>query len=218
LGTNDTAGTINAPTIAFGAGTGVINFNQSDSTTVSAAISGAGSVNQLGTGTTILSASNSYTGATTVAAGSMIVDGQISLSDVTILAGAALGGDGILGGNLTLEAGAKFVFSLTSTLDVNGTSVSFGDFGIDDLVGLDGSTPDGIYTIIGGSASVNTNNLSNLGSANAFDIGGGKQAYFSTGSLNVNVVPEPSTYALLAVAAVGCGARLLRRRLRRKVS
>ena len=32
------------------------------------------------------------------------------------------------------------------------------------------------------------------------------------------VVPEPSTYALLAVAAVGFGAHLLRRRKRGKVS
>jgi formylglycine-generating enzyme required for sulfatase activity len=31
-------------------------------------------------------------------------------------------------------------------------------------------------------------------------------------------IPEPSTYALLAVAAVGCGAHLLRRRKRGKVS
>jgi hypothetical protein len=31
-------------------------------------------------------------------------------------------------------------------------------------------------------------------------------------------VPEPSIYALLAVAAVGCGAHRLRRRLRGKVS
>jgi T5SS/PEP-CTERM-associated repeat protein/autotransporter-associated beta strand protein len=71
FGTNDTAGTITAPTIAFGAGTGVINLNQSDATTITAAISGNGAVKQLGTGTTTLSASNTYTGDTTISAGTL---------------------------------------------------------------------------------------------------------------------------------------------------
>jgi T5SS/PEP-CTERM-associated repeat protein/autotransporter-associated beta strand protein len=82
FGTNDTAGTINAPTIAFGSGTGTINFNQSDSITIFATISGNGSVNQLGAGsvnqlggrikqTTILSGNNTYTGETLISDGTL---------------------------------------------------------------------------------------------------------------------------------------------------
>ena len=203
FGTNDAAGTISALTIAFGAGAGAINFNQSNSTAVSAAISGNGSVNQLGSGTTTLSGSNTYTGATTVSAGTLLVDGQIGLSDVSVLSGAAIGGAGTLGGSLSLAAGAQFVFSLNGALMVNGASVTFADFGIDDLVGLDSTVANGAYTIIDGAATIDFAGLANLGAQNAVGISGGKQAYFSEGSLVVNVIPEPSTYALLALAAAG---------------
>ena len=200
------------PTIAFGDGTGAINFNQSDATTISAAISGAGTVNQLCAGTTTLSGSNSYTGATSVAAGTLLVEGEISLSDVSVLNGAAIGGDGTLGGSLSLAAGAQFVFSLTGALTVNGGSVTFGDFGIDDLVGLDSTVANGAYTLIDGNAPINFSQVANLGAQNAVGIGGGKQAYFREGSLVVQVVPEPSTYALLALALAAFGVHVLLRR------
>jgi hypothetical protein len=127
--------------------------------------------------------------------------------------GAAIGGDGTLGGSLSLEAGAQFLFSLNNVLTVNGPIVAFGNFGIGDLVGLDGNVANGAYTIIDGAATIDFAGLANLGQENAHDIGGGKQAYFSTGSLVVNVVPEPSTYALLALGAIGMLIALRRRKL-----
>ncbi len=51
-----------------------MNFNQTDTTTFSAALIGSLSVNQKGTGTTILTDSNSYTGNTTVNAGTLVLD------------------------------------------------------------------------------------------------------------------------------------------------
>ena len=211
-GAQDAAGTISTPRIVFGDGTGTINFNQSTGTDLSAPISGNGSVNQLGSGMTILSGNNTYTGTTTVVNGTLLVDGEVGLSDVSVSSGAAFGGSGVLGGNLTLEAGAQFVFSLSDALTVNGSSVSFGRFGIDDLVGLDSTVPNGAYTLIDGTATIDVANLLHVGEASAFDLGGGKEAYFSIGSLVVNVVPEPSTYALLGLAAVALGGHVLRQR------
>ena len=59
-------GTLNAPSVAFGAGTGTINFNHTSADYVFApAISGGGTVNVLA-GTTILTGANFYFGATNV--------------------------------------------------------------------------------------------------------------------------------------------------------
>ena len=62
-------GTLTAASVAFGAGTGTLNFNHTSADYVFApAISGNGTVNVLA-GTTILPATNTYTGATTINGG-----------------------------------------------------------------------------------------------------------------------------------------------------
>jgi len=164
----------------------------------------------------VIRGTSTYAGPTTVTSGRLLIDttGRISLSDVSVLSGGIIGGDGTLGGNLSFASGAKFLFSLTDTLTVNGSSVSFGDFGIDDLVGLDNTVAEGAYTIIDGSAFISLTNLNNIGLQNAFDLGDGKKAYFSTGSLVVNVVPEPSTTALLVLSGLGLAGYTIRRRRR----
>lgn len=82
-------------------------------------------------------------------------------------------------------------------------------FGISDLVGLDSFVALATYTLIDGTATFNFANVSNFGAANAVSIGGGKSAYLQAGSLQVVVVPEPTTMALLAG---GLGMLFLRRR------
>lgn len=145
---------------------------------------------------------------------SLNVDGAITAANVSIGSTGLLGGDGTItltGGNLNLDADAKFVFSLTETLTANGGSVIFGGLDITDLIGLDSSVANGTYTLIDGTSTFIFANVANFGAENAFNLGSGKSAYFQEGSLQVVVVPEPSTWALLGVSMAG-GLIMFRRR------
>ncbi|KXV05607.1 hypothetical protein AD930_10700, partial [Acetobacter malorum] len=82
---------------------------QSD--TVSGAIADGGTPGDLvktGTGTLSLTGTNSYTGTTEVAAGTLRVDGDSSAATgaLTVDGGAALGGTGTVGGSVTVQSGA----------------------------------------------------------------------------------------------------------------
>jgi autotransporter-associated beta strand protein len=62
---------------------GVLAFNRSGSLTFGGVISGAGSVNQIGAGTTILIGNNSYTGGTTISAGTLQLGNGGSTGSIT---------------------------------------------------------------------------------------------------------------------------------------
>jgi outer membrane autotransporter protein len=117
----DTGGTtINAGTLQLGndgtsgsiignvTDNGMLTFDHSDTVAFPGVISGAGSVTQDGAGTTILNADDTYTGATTIAKGTLVVGdathNSAALSGsgpVTIASGATLGGFGSVAGSVT---------------------------------------------------------------------------------------------------------------------
>jgi len=182
--------------------------------TQAGALSGSGSLDKTGAGTLELSNSGStHIGVATVSAGTLLVTGQLGATAVTVKDGASLGGGGIIGGALHFEAGANLVFNTTDTLVVNGFSVTFGGFGVANLIGLDANTPEGVYTLIDGSAIVSTESLANIGYENRYSIGDGTtKAYFEAGSLKLHVIPEPASITLFGGAAAFI---LLRRRRNR---
>ena len=75
-------------------------------TTISGAINTSGGVNKSGLGVLTLSGTSSYTGNTTVSAGKLVINGNISTStQTTVQSGATLGGSGSVGA-LSVESGA----------------------------------------------------------------------------------------------------------------
>jgi fibronectin-binding autotransporter adhesin len=143
--TNSYAGgtTISAGTLQIGNGgalgsitgnvlnDGTLAFNRNNSYTFAGLISGSGSVEQIGSGTTILTGNNSYSGATDVREGTLIINGDQSAatSTTTVEAGGVLGGTGTLGGDVAvLDNGALNPGDLglaPGTLTING-DLAFG--------------------------------------------------------------------------------------------
>jgi autotransporter-associated beta strand protein len=171
----------------------------------------ASGLTKSGAGTLTLSgASNTYTGATLVSAGTLLVNGSLGNTAVTVGSNGTIGGGGSIGGSLAFADGAKLTINLADILTVSG-AVSFANFGFDDLVGFDVETADlGTHTLLGGN-NINLANVEHVGIENAFIRGDGYKAYFEAGSLAVVIaVPETSTFALTALS----GLALLRRRCR----
>ncbi|VGO16997.1 Adhesin BmaC autotransporter [Pontiella desulfatans] len=146
--------------------------------------------------------------------GEILLGGDNTFVGLTeVLAGGAIGGNGSLDGDLTLHAGAGFVFDGDDIgLSVAGTVTLDSTFGIDDLLGISSATADGTYTLIDETATVFTSGFENIGSGNAYDLGDGKSAYFQDGSLQVVVIPEPATLSL--IAAFGVAVLFVRRRFK----
>ncbi|MGK6353839.1 autotransporter-associated beta strand repeat-containing protein [Sphingomonas sp. DT-207] len=119
LGNGGTAGSI----VGNVTNNGALAFNRNNAYTFGGTISGTGVVRQ-SAGTLSLTGNNSYTGATDVTGGTLLVNGdQSAATGATAVAfGATLGGTGIIGGNVTLADGATLAAGSNGvgTLTING--------------------------------------------------------------------------------------------------
>ncbi|MGB8356399.1 MAG: PEP-CTERM sorting domain-containing protein [Chthoniobacteraceae bacterium] len=121
---NFSGGTLDAATVNGGAGTATVNFTTlaGGTSTFAPDITGAVAVNQTGAGGTVLTGNSSFSGTTTISAGTLTVNG--SLMDTTTIVGTGtlngsgttsnvtVNNGGVLGGTLhsgvvTVTAGGK---------------------------------------------------------------------------------------------------------------
>jgi len=169
--------------------------------TISGNLSGNGGVTVAGPGTLVLSGDNTYVGATTVSSGILVVDGNHTGGGAYSVAnGAAIGGGGTINSTLSLDAGANFWWDGSSTLSVADTNTIslHSSFDVDSLIGFDWTDIAlGTYTLIANNSDFS--NIGNWGFENRVSVGDDKYAYFSEGSLQLNVVPEPSASGLLGI-------------------
>jgi T5SS/PEP-CTERM-associated repeat protein/autotransporter-associated beta strand protein len=177
IGAGGAAGVFDAASITSGDGIATLNFNHDDAnyffsndgtaSGTAVLIDGTTTVNQIGTGTTVLTGAHTYTGATNVNAGTLLVEGSLGATATTARDGGTLGGSGSIGGDVTIadggilapgsSAGTLTVGSLTleegATLDYElGRAGVIGD-DVNDLVEVTGNlTLDGTLDItdIGG--------------------------------------------------------------------
>jgi outer membrane autotransporter protein len=173
-------GTLTAPSVAFGAGTGTINFNHPSADYVfTSAISGNGTVNVLA-GVTTLTAANSYSGATNVDGGSLRAGAQNAFSPNSAVVVAS-------GGTLDLHGFSQAVSGLTNAGLVNMgtgtapgtvlTTASYAGTGgttaINTLLGGDGSPSDKLVINGGAGAGATTMHVTNAGGTGAETTGNG---------------------------------------------
>ncbi|MDR2981254.1 MAG: hypothetical protein LBV12_03300 [Puniceicoccales bacterium] len=222
------------------ANNGELVINRTGTLVTNNLISGTGTLENR-SGNTTLSANNTYTGATAVNGGQLFINGDqtAAVGSVTVASTASLGGTGTIGGlatingnliagngttsgTLTLKGGVQLQSTavLTLLLDTSGTStINLADSALT----INGATLDlnidtnlhiaenSQYNLILGASS-RTGEFSNVANGATVSFDGHQfTAAYSTSGLTLTAIPEPSTYALAASAAL-LGIIILRRR------
>ncbi len=107
-GTTITGGTLVGSTASLQgdiANNAALVFDQAADGTFAGAISGNGDLTKSGAGLLNLTGTSSFSGTTTVGGGRLAVNGSLAASDVDVLSGASIGGNGTVGG-LIVRTGA----------------------------------------------------------------------------------------------------------------
>jgi autotransporter-associated beta strand protein len=148
-----------------------------------------------GSGGIVLGVANSYSGGTVISGGKLVAtaDGALGSGNVSLTASSVM---------LTLQNGAtnNYISNNSSISIVNGAVANLNFSGAHDLVG-------GI--VLNGVTQTNSGTYGGAGSGANF-----QSAFFSgTGLLELDLIPEPSTWAMICAGAILlCGAQRFRRK------
>jgi len=169
-------------------------FNSSGNNTVVGSISGPGTLALSGSGTVTLAALNSYSGNTTVGAGTLLVTGTNGPSAVAVNSGGKLGGSGTIGAAVTVNSGGTLApgnlvgtLTITSNLTVNPGAILSFDLGTNsDRVAVTGN--------LNLSGTLNLNNAGGLGNGTytLFTYGGS----LTLSGLTLGTVPSGKLYQI----------------------
>lgn len=185
------------------------------------------SVTKSGTGKWVLSGTNSYTGATTVSQGTLLINGDNSAATgaVTVDAAATLGGTGRVGGNTTLngtlspgQSPGTLTFDGDLTVN-NGSTYSFEGGDLTDVNGILDLNDNWTLALGTGFQDGGSVTLFTYGSlaaspdlAPTFDLSGlgftpsGVLSLTDTGSSitleGISIIPEPASLALIALGGL----------------
>ena len=102
-GYSDTVGAVTLTSGSISTGTLTGSSFSVQTGTISSSLAGVAALSKTTVGVVTLSGNNTYTGATSVSAGYLWVNGSIAGGAVTV-AGATLGGTGTIGGNVTVQS------------------------------------------------------------------------------------------------------------------
>lgn len=101
IGTGSTGGALGTDVVNNGA----LVFDRLGTGTVGVGISGTGSVTLANSATIRMTGTSTYSGPTTINAGTLLVDGALGSTSVVVNAGGSLGGSGVIGGSVAVQAG-----------------------------------------------------------------------------------------------------------------
>lgn len=178
---NGSSNTISAARLGLGGGTANTPLS-TDALSISSILGGTnasannGSLTKNGAGTLTLTAVNRYIGATTVNAGTLLINGGTSATSAVTVNGGNLGGTGTIGGNVTVAAAGNLSPGVNAgTLNINGnltiSAMASGAGRLKFDLGALAGTNDRI--VVGGTLSLGTLALDDLAVTNLGDLEAG---------------------------------------------
>ncbi len=156
---------------------GTFVFNRVEDLTYAGAIGGSGTLEKLGAGKLVLTGTHTYTGVTTVSAGTLLVDGVSGTSAITVT-GGTLGGNGLIQGPVAIQPAGRLApgsaigaLTISNFLNLSGVTIMKlnAAAGTNDLVrGLTSVTYGGLLTLSNLAGTVTASNAFKLFSATGY--------------------------------------------------